>query len=105
MYTEGHWWSDRVDQPNETLQRERLGGIALKRNQTYPGNAVSWRFADPDGAVNTAILVPDATRDRFRVLGYNVTDAPLAATMRSEEHTSELQSLMRISYAVFCLKK
>src|SRR3546814_5953697 len=67
MYTEGHWWSDRVDQPNETLQRERLGGIALKRNQTYPGNAVSWRFADPDGAVNTAILVPDATRDRFRV--------------------------------------
>src|SRR3546814_5905656 len=28
-----------------------------------------------------------------------------AAVMRSEEHTSELQSLMRISYAVFCLKK
>src|SRR3546814_936500 len=27
------------------------------------------------------------------------------ATGRSEEHTSELQSLMRISYAVFCLKK
>src|SRR3546814_6799449 len=29
----------------------------------------------------------------------------LALTRRSEEHTSELQSLMRISYAVFCLKK
>src|SRR3546814_8238598 len=29
----------------------------------------------------------------------------LATCMRSEEHTSELQSLMRISYAVFCLKK
>src|SRR3546814_2689956 len=28
-----------------------------------------------------------------------------AANLRSEEHTSELQSLMRISYAVFCLKK
>src|SRR3546814_5282521 len=28
-----------------------------------------------------------------------------ASFMRSEEHTSELQSLMRISYAVFCLKK
>src|SRR3546814_2879768 len=28
-----------------------------------------------------------------------------AAAQRSEEHTSELQSLMRISYAVFCLKK
>src|SRR3546814_6996390 len=33
-------------------------------------------------------------------------DVPLAVvTGRSEEHTSELQSLMRISYAVFCLKK
>src|SRR3546814_8397923 len=31
--------------------------------------------------------------------------AELDATYRSEEHTSELQSLMRISYAVFCLKK
>src|SRR3546814_4669972 len=30
-------------------------------------------------------------------------DSPIGA--RSEEHTSELQSLMRISYAVFCLKK
>src|SRR3546814_2494004 len=29
----------------------------------------------------------------------------VAASVRSEEHTSELQSLMRISYAVFCLKK
>src|SRR3546814_5850754 len=29
----------------------------------------------------------------------------LAIAIRSEEHTSELQSLMRISYAVFCLKK
>src|SRR3546814_6754036 len=37
----------------------------------------------------------DASRRRLR---------PLRAS-RSEEHTSELQSLMRISYAVFCLKK
>src|SRR3546814_10366730 len=29
----------------------------------------------------------------------------ISITLRSEEHTSELQSLMRISYAVFCLKK
>src|SRR3546814_10590141 len=33
------------------------------------------------------------------------TNRGLAAAFRSEEHTSELQSLMRISYAVFCLKK
>src|SRR3546814_4691799 len=32
-------------------------------------------------------------------------DAGRSARRRSEEHTSELQSLMRISYAVFCLKK
>src|SRR3546814_7651972 len=31
--------------------------------------------------------------------------SPIRSTQRSEEHTSELQSLMRISYAVFCLKK
>src|SRR3546814_1042085 len=31
--------------------------------------------------------------------------SPSDGGMRSEEHTSELQSLMRISYAVFCLKK
>src|SRR3546814_1691743 len=40
---------------------------------------------------------PDGCR-RLRLL----KDAP---RQRSEEHTSELQSLMRISYAVFCLKK
>src|SRR3546814_4982052 len=32
-------------------------------------------------------------------------ETPIDYAMRSEEHTSELQSLMRISYAVFCLKK
>src|SRR3546814_5493629 len=32
-------------------------------------------------------------------------DVPAVVLDRSEEHTSELQSLMRISYAVFCLKK
>src|SRR3546814_9763576 len=36
--------------------------------------------------------------------GDDPVDAP-GAHVRSEEHTSELQSLMRISYAVFCLKK
>src|SRR3546814_1864351 len=36
--------------------------------------------------------------------GISVT-ASLIVIVRSEEHTSELQSLMRISYAVFCLKK
>src|SRR3546814_10343602 len=35
----------------------------------------------------------------------NVPGTPASLPARSEEHTSELQSLMRISYAVFCLKK
>src|SRR3546814_1560983 len=41
--------------------------------------------------------VPDPPRQTTR--------SALASWARSEEHTSELQSLMRISYAVFCLKK
>src|SRR3546814_3677782 len=36
--------------------------------------------------------------------GYQVTLAVMGPALRSEEHTSELQSLMRISYAVYCLK-
>src|SRR3546814_2146197 len=44
---------------------------------------------------------------RFRVDGILQRDiaAEMGISLRSEEHTSELQSLMRISYAVFCLKK
>src|SRR3546814_8974304 len=38
-------------------------------------------------------------------LGAVPDDAPGGAVERSAEHTSELQSLMRISYAVFCMKK
>src|SRR3546814_1592347 len=34
-----------------------------------------------------------------------IAAAAASSALRSEEHTSELQSLMRISYAVFCLKK
>src|SRR3546814_3567775 len=37
--------------------------------------------------------------------GSTATNSPSHVPIRSEEHTSELQSLMRISYAVFCLKK
>src|SRR3546814_9209166 len=42
----------------------------------------------------------------FKPLAFTKTFAMAGgALLRSEEHTSELQSLMRISYAVFCLKK
>src|SRR3546814_7028177 len=49
----------------------------------------------------------DAASMRGDLLAYEVNGlvAPDHTLMRSEEHTSELQSLMRISYAVFCLKQ
>src|SRR3546814_5383869 len=53
------------------------------------------RDRDPGAAGAAAQAHLDFLRDRHRGV--------IAATARSEEHTSELQSLMRISYAVFCL--
>src|SRR3546814_2216352 len=47
---------------------------------------------------------PLAMARHFAARGWRVT-VIAGAAQRSEEHTSELQSLMRISYAVFCLKK
>src|SRR3546814_5602632 len=44
-------------------------------------------------------------RQRLRWSGGDVGNTNNVPAERSEEHTSELQSLMRISYAVFCLKK
>src|SRR3546814_4614421 len=40
-----------------------------------------------------------------QAVGAEIADVAINIKGRSEEHTSELQSLMRISYAVFCLKK
>src|SRR3546814_7953678 len=49
--------------------------------------------------------VHQATRSAGQLRGRNLEGTETMAARRSEEHTSELQSLMRISYAVFCLKK
>src|SRR3546814_3084991 len=46
-----------------------------------------------------------ARRGALHAEEVEVIDDALLAVARSEEHTSELQSLMRISYAVFCLQK
>src|SRR3546814_8365321 len=56
----------------------RTAGIVLIRQRPGKGNAIFITIEDEGGIVNI---------------------------LRSDEHTSELQSLMRISYAVFCLKK
>src|SRR3546814_3607906 len=49
--------------------------------------------------------MPELERYMLHLLAELDTELRDAANGRSEEHTSELQSLMRISYAVFCLKK
>src|SRR3546814_5494646 len=59
------------------------------------------------GILDVARLAMDAVLgvdDELRV-AFFLADDLVNARRRSEEHTSELQSLMRISYAVFCLKK
>src|SRR3546814_2355892 len=48
---------------------------------------------------------PDERRGGRRLADARAPGQPDDPRARSEEHTSELQSLMRISYAVFCLKK
>src|SRR3546814_6569750 len=52
-------------------------------------------------AASPTFMLQHWVRDRA---GHRIALEP-AGKRRSEEHTSELQSLMRISYAVFCLKK
>src|SRR3546814_5914751 len=55
------------------------------------------------GLTSTALVLPTAARGNASPV--SSTTAVTIEGSRSEEHTSELQSLMRISYAVFCLKK
>src|SRR3546814_10409683 len=61
-----------------------------------------FRSSDRDGEIPAFAGMTRQGRRGFR-LTRSCSNA--SKTGRSEEHTSELQSLMRISYAVFCLKK
>src|SRR3546814_7060623 len=69
----------------------------------------NWRTAITLMSSSTAaeLLSDGLTPDRllFRLFHSEGVRAYQPQPVRSEEHTSELQSLMRISYAVFCLKK
>ena len=77
--TEGSLWIDRVMAPTAELQRARLGGVALIRNSTYPGHAVSWKFAAPATEQSVAILVPSATPDAVKIEVYNLEQTPVKA--------------------------
>src|SRR3546814_2551584 len=117
-------WSSDVcssDLPDTSGQR-RLAGVPVERGhhrdrllEPLPGRLVpvvqdaqanrlgqgQWR-ARQGGVVAEQVFRVGEAGDGHAVLRFGVVDAVAA---RSEEHTSELQSLMRISYAVFCLKK
>src|SRR3546814_8138999 len=86
-------------------RQERLG--AAPWAEQYAGAAVLRRsFARWLG--DQSVLPVDARIDPAHLRGAAIRSAhlvPAALVRRSEEHTSELQSLMRNSYAVFCLKK
>src|SRR3546814_3426697 len=83
------------------------------------GFVIAWSFflmiRRPPGSTRTDTLFPYTTLFRSQGLPSQARFDKVIEevnntlgdylTMRSEEHTSELQSLMRISYAVFCLKK
>src|SRR3546814_8017560 len=85
--------------PYTTLFRSPLRRAAsdasesLRSNFEAGGRAVA--DAESSGAPDSAAASESSS----------VTATPPDWAKRSEEHTSELQSLMRISYAVFCLKK
>src|SRR3546814_8482997 len=57
------------------------------------------RLAEPGGRAAPPVI------DQYVKVGEPLDMVPPHRRDRSEEHTSELQSLMRISYAVFCLKQ
>src|SRR3546814_7323702 len=81
------------------LARDDLiaGGDALRSQNIGDLPVLILHQRDEGGTVGVIFQALDSRR--------NVPLAPLEIDERSEEHTSELQSLMRISYAVFCLKK
>src|SRR3546814_6373860 len=78
-----------------------LGKKVAGDDESYRYLAESIRM-HPDQAT-LADMLTEAGLSQVRY--FNLSAGLVALHERSEEHTSELQSLMRISYAVFCLKK
>src|SRR3546814_2057502 len=85
--------STRTDTPFPT---RRSSDLAVGRGG---GSAFAAIRAQPAGTVQGRIRITE--QGEVIAAKYGTIDS----AARSEEHTSELQSLMRISYAVFCLKK
>src|SRR3546814_4767214 len=88
-----------------SLGRGDRVGKAAKRNvnavEGRPGGQLTW----PAALVCSPLAAPAIHLLTLWVEDFTVASAKIGLAHGSEEHTSELQSLMRISYAVFCLKK
>src|SRR3546814_9091569 len=85
------------------LEARRLDIAALPADQIPSLRATlkkGWHFPIP-----FIVLILGLTRWNLQAEYTALLAAGILLVTRSEEHTSELQSLMRISYAVFCLKK
>src|SRR3546814_8821901 len=81
------------------------------RTDTLFPYSTLFRSYSTAGSPDTSCISPNTSRVARIIVGSICTSRRLMArwrpeiiVLRSEEHTSELQSLMRISYAVFCLK-
>src|SRR3546814_2983131 len=99
-----------TDFPRRTLGRQgptvsAIGLGCMGMSDFYGPSEESTNLAVLDHALDIGINFLD-TADMYGV-GENkrLLSKVLATRRRSEEHTSETQSLMRTSYAVFCLKK
>src|SRR3546814_4049266 len=79
----------------------RLGGSAAERDPRRHRRPAG--RLDPESVRRDAVPPAPSARPRRPLGRVRERLREHAALLRSEEHTSELQSLMRISYAVFCL--
>src|SRR3546814_10910046 len=91
--------------PRSTRTDTRFPYTTLFRStRASPGKTAPGRFTQRRGVIRHAAQSKHIDGNRKgRPCGPPLTNRLICR--RSEEHTSELQSLMRISYAVFCLKK
>src|SRR3546814_3613586 len=83
-------------------QGKEDGRVAIEGRQA-PRLAARRLWRDGRGSEEVAGILRFVT-DRQAFSGFRRRRPPVRSGPRSEEHTSELQSLMRNSYAVFCLK-
>src|SRR3546814_10627436 len=83
-----------------TMTRPQRARIILGTTR-FATRQVAVRFVSTTAAKSSSDI---RTSRPSRVIPAHATSTSTAPSCRSEEHTSELQSLMRISYAVFCLK-